>query len=133
KSYAGTQAAAGQGGSEESGQISPIVSPPDDRRFGQATLRGTMPPLPQATRTGRMNRRFLTPLFVILLVCQGAVAIDYSTPRGRVQDAISRVIAVLKDGSLDREARWERIAAVIDDSFDFRSMSQSVLATHWKR
>jgi phospholipid transport system substrate-binding protein len=80
-----------------------------------------------------MNRRFLTPLFVILLVCQGAVAIDYSTPRGRVQDAISRVIAVLKDGSLDREARWERIAAVIDDSFDFRSMSQSVLATHWKR
>jgi phospholipid transport system substrate-binding protein len=79
-----------------------------------------------------MNRRFLIPL-ALVLVFHGAAGADYSTPRGRVQDAIGRVIAVLKDASLDREARWERIAAVIDDSFDFRSMSQSVLATHWKR
>lgn len=79
-----------------------------------------------------MNNRLLVPLiFVLLLPTAGAM--DYTTPMGRVQDAIGRVIGVLKNPDLGREARWERIAAVIDDSFDFRSMSQSVLATHWKR
>ena len=39
----------------------------------------------------------------------------------------------LKDRSLDRESRWDRIAALIYEGFDFRSMSQSVLATQWQR
>jgi phospholipid transport system substrate-binding protein len=34
---------------------------------------------------------------------------------------------------MDRETRWEKIGLVINDSFDFRSMSQSVLATNWKK
>lgn len=87
---------------------------------------------PNNDKRGRMTRRLLFPLLFLLLL-PAARAVDFSTPMGRVQDAISRVVAVLKDASLDREGRWERIAAVIDDSFDFRSMSQSVLATHWKR
>jgi phospholipid transport system substrate-binding protein len=61
------------------------------------------------------------------------MAADFSTPRGRVQDSVDRVLAVLRDPSLDRDARWLKIAAVIRDGFDFRTMSQSVLATQWKK
>jgi phospholipid transport system substrate-binding protein len=56
-----------------------------------------------------------------------------STPSGRVQDSIDKVLNILNDKSLDREARWKKIGLIINDRFDFRSMSQSVLATNWKK
>lgn len=71
-------------------------------------------------------------ILILLLVAVTAHAADFSTPMGRVKDSIDRVIAILKDQTLDRETRWQRISTVIDEGFDFRSMSQSVLATHWK-
>ena len=70
---------------------------------------------------------------MILMTSSNLIAADFSTPMGRVKDSVGRVITILKDKSLDRETSWERIAAVIDDGFDFRSMSQSVLATNWKK
>ena len=74
------------------------------------------------------------PIALLLLcACTAAAATDFSTPRGRVQDSVDRVLEILRDPGLDREARWQRIAVVIEDGFDFRSMSQSVLATHWKK
>jgi len=60
-------------------------------------------------------------------------AADYSTPMGRVKDTTDRVIVILKDTTLSRDTRWSQIAALIYEGFDFRSMSQSVLATHWER
>jgi len=78
-----------------------------------------------------MTRRILAPA-LLLLAAVAAYAADFSTPMGRVKDSVERVVSVLKDTSLNRDARWNQIAAVIDESFDFRSMSQSVLATHWK-
>lgn len=68
-----------------------------------------------------------------LLLCSNLMAADYSTPMGRVKDSVEKVLNILNDSSLDRETQWRRIAVVIDDSFDFRSMSQSVLSTHWRR
>jgi phospholipid transport system substrate-binding protein len=73
-------------------------------------------------------------IFVLVLMTSANLqAADFTTPMGRVKDSVSKVIEILKDKSLDREASWEKIAAVIDDGFDFRSMSQSVLATNWKK
>jgi phospholipid transport system substrate-binding protein len=73
-------------------------------------------------------------LFVFLMVSTvNLAAADYSTPMGRVKDTTDRVISILKDESLDRESRWDQIAALIYEGFDFRSMSQSVLATQWRR
>ena len=70
----------------------------------------------------------------ILILCMlSAAAAEFSTPTARVKDSIDRVIAILKDESMDREVKWQQIAAVINEGFDFRSMSQSVLATHWRR
>ena len=75
-----------------------------------------------------------TLLFILLFLLPLTVlSADMSTPSGRVQNSIDKVIYILKDKSLDREARWKQIGFIINDSFDFRSMSQSVLATNWKK
>jgi phospholipid transport system substrate-binding protein len=39
---------------------------------------------------------------------------------------------VLKNENLEREAKWSEVGRIIYDGFDFRSMSQSVLATNWR-
>jgi len=76
-------------------------------------------------------RSFLFTFLVIFSL--NVAAVDYSIPMGRVKDTTDRVISILKDDSLGREARWDKIAALIYEGFDFRSMSQSVLATQWRR
>ncbi len=83
--------------------------------------------------TANRSLSHLPVVILLLCVCAGAAAVDFSTPRARVQDSVGRVLEILRDPGLDREARWQRIAVVIEDGFDFRSMSQSVLATEWKK
>ena len=81
-----------------------------------------------------MKMKHQALLFILLfLLSLTVLSADMSTPSGRVQDSINKVINILKDGSLDREARWKKIGLIINDRFDFRSMSQSVLATNWKK
>jgi phospholipid transport system substrate-binding protein len=71
--------------------------------------------------------------YVLLsLISLNVIAAEFSSPTSRVKDSVDRVITVLKDKSLDRQTRWDKIGIVINDSFDFRSMSQSILATNWK-
>ncbi len=73
------------------------------------------------------------PYLCLFLVLSGALlAAKFDTPTLRVKDSVDRVIVILKDKSLDRETQWEKIGVVINDGFDFRSMSQSILATNWK-
>jgi phospholipid transport system substrate-binding protein len=79
-----------------------------------------------------MCKRFLS-VFILMIFAGSAIAADFSTPTGRVQDSIEKVISILKNENLDRESRWQQIAAVIRGGFDFRSMSQSVLATNWQK
>ena len=58
---------------------------------------------------------------------------EFKSPTEQVKDSVDKVITILREQSLNREQRWEQISTIIDDRFDFRSMSQSVLATNWKR
>ena len=72
--------------------------------------------------------------YILFSLLTGVVlAEQFSTPSDRVKDSVEKVITVLKDKSLDKEDRWKKIGVVINESFDFRSMSQSVLATNWKQ
>jgi len=54
-------------------------------------------------------------------------------PTDRVKEAVDGILTVLNDGSLNRETRWEQIGGIIRTRFDIESMSQSVLATNWKK
>ena len=72
----------------------------------------------------------LMAMVLVLLLASPVLAAD--TPTDTVKDAINQVIAELKGHSLEREQRWASIGRIINDRFDFRSMSQSVLATSWQ-
>jgi phospholipid transport system substrate-binding protein len=71
-------------------------------------------------------------LFAALVLLATAVAAAPPSPTETVQEAVAAVMRILKDETLDREERWQAIGRVIDARFDFRSMSQSVLATNWR-
>lgn len=72
-------------------------------------------------------------IFLVLMSTFSVQAAVFTEPTARVKDAVNRVITILKDKELGQGERWDQIGNVIDESFDFRSMSQSVLATNWKK
>jgi len=71
-------------------------------------------------------------LFLFWIACAGS-AWAITSPTERVRDAVEQVLVILKTDELNQEQRWERIGMVINRSFDFQAMSQSVLATNWKK
>jgi len=76
--------------------------------------------------------RFRLWILLLLLGATGtAGALD--SPTHRVKAAIRDVIAVLGEEGLSREERWQQVGQVINRSFDFQAMSQSVLATNWRK
>ena len=62
-----------------------------------------------------------------------AAVVQTQTPTDRVKAAINDILVVLRNENLSREQKWSEIGRVIDAGFDFRSMSQSVLATNWQK
>jgi phospholipid transport system substrate-binding protein len=73
--------------------------------------------------------------FVLLSALAAAAAGAALGPRAQVRETVSAILAILTDksGTLDREAKWKKIADLIYDRFDFRSMSQSILAANWQQ
>lgn len=55
------------------------------------------------------------------------------TPKLTVQSAVGSVLVILRDKTLSKQVRRERIRAVIDANFDFFGMSQRVLAQNWRK
>jgi phospholipid transport system substrate-binding protein len=91
-------------------------------------IRRSDPPEPRTTMTKAIH--FGLCLFSML--CTNS-AFAITSPTERVRGAVDEVLVILKRDELNREQRWERIGMVINRSFDFQAMSQSVLATNWKK
>jgi phospholipid transport system substrate-binding protein len=72
-------------------------------------------------------------LSLLLFVPFSLVVADYTTPAGRVQDLTDRILTIIDDTPQDRNFRWNRMAALVYDGFDFRSMSQGILTNQWQR
>ncbi len=66
-----------------------------------------------------------------LLAAASAIA-AVQTPAQRVETTIAAIVDVLHREGATREEKWREIGTIIDGGFDFRSMSQSVLARHWQ-
>ncbi len=72
-------------------------------------------------------------IWVPLIIAGSLLAAEFLTPTEQIKQSVDKIITILEDETLGREQRWEGISAIINDRFDFRSMSQSVLATNWQR
>lgn len=85
----------------------------------------------QARQRAAIVCAFLS-LAVLLVTMAGAQAAAAGSPTARVRETIDQIIGILHQQGIPREETWQRVGAVINDRFDFRSMSQSVLATNWQ-
>lgn len=72
-------------------------------------------------------------IFGLLAALLPLMAVAITSPTERVRTAVDEVLGVVVDKSKTRTERVELIKHTIGTYFDFRSMSQSILATNWKR
>jgi phospholipid transport system substrate-binding protein len=67
------------------------------------------------------------------LIMAAALAVAAAVaPTDAVRKTTDRILTVLKAPEGSRAQKWKDIGAIIDSRFDFRSMSQSILATNWR-
>lgn len=78
-----------------------------------------------------MNKLISTMLCVLLLL--PASAAMAGAPIDTVTKTVDGILAFLKDGSLSKHQRRDKMRTLINDGFDFRAMSQRTLATNWKK
>jgi len=71
-------------------------------------------------------------IYLFYFCCSGANAVE-ADPGAVVKQAVERVLEITADKSIDASMRRKRIRAVINDRFDFATMSQSVLSSNWQR
>tara|TARA_R110002095_G_scaffold124525_1_gene108142 strand:- start:2325 stop:2987 length:663 start_codon:yes stop_codon:yes gene_type:complete len=81
----------------------------------------------------RKRRIGLIAIFAafIALAASAAEFTQPVTPTEHVSAVINEALTVLRDDSLDRESKWAKISEALHRHFDFRAMSQSMLAKHW--
>ncbi len=72
-------------------------------------------------------------LAVLSLSFVPVIGATHDSPTAVIKTAVEQVISVLREEHTAVDDRWQRISVVIEKNFDFQSMSQSVLATHWKK
>ena len=56
-----------------------------------------------------------------------------TSPTQTVQESVDAILALLRDDTLEQEDLRAKIRAYIKTRFDFEAMSQSTLATNWKK
>ena len=56
-----------------------------------------------------------------------------SSPKAAVKATIDRVLIILRDKHMGWSSKETMVKELVREHFDFRSMSQSVLATNWKK
>ena len=57
----------------------------------------------------------------------------HSGPKAAVKATIDRVLIILRDKQMGWSSKETMVKELVREHFDFRSMSQSVLATNWKK
>ena len=55
------------------------------------------------------------------------------TPMVEVRSSVDAIFAVLRDADLPLQEKKDKVGALAGERFDFRVMSQGVLATNWKK
>ena len=79
----------------------------------------------------RMLRR-LALSTLLVLVFSTPCAYANLTPTEMIEATIDRAVSALKKTSDSQAEKWGAIGLIIDQAFDFRSMSQNPLSEDWK-
>ncbi|MBI4693075.1 MAG: ABC transporter substrate-binding protein [Gammaproteobacteria bacterium] len=77
-------------------------------------------------------RKSRVAVFAGLIMAAALAVAAAAAPTEAVRTTTDRILGVLKAPEGSRAQKWKDIGAIIDSRFDFRSMSQSILATNWR-
>ncbi len=70
---------------------------------------------------------------LILLLAGSSLAIAEDGPKIQLKSTIDTILETLRNKTLSTDARHKKITDLINERFDFRRMSQQVLAKNWKK
>jgi phospholipid transport system substrate-binding protein len=80
-----------------------------------------------------MLKQFFVAVLVSFMMLLTESAIAGASATDAVHTSVDTIIGILRDASLDKPAKREKIRGVIAGRFDFRAMSQRTLAINWKK
>lgn len=72
-------------------------------------------------------------LFGLFLVGCVSWALASVSPSSRIKQTVDEVLKVLQMPELDRDKRRDMVKVIVRPRFDYRAMSQIILAKNWKR
>jgi len=82
----------------------------------------------------KMKKNLLFPTLICLAVMLFPLfSAAAPGPLEEVRTTVDSIIALLKRDDLSREERQDKVGAMVRERFDFKTMSQGVLATNWKK
>ncbi|MEN8180599.1 MAG: ABC transporter substrate-binding protein [Pseudomonadota bacterium] len=77
-----------------------------------------------------LTRRFV---LVLLLLSYSAWGLASISPSMRIKQTVDEVLTVLSSPELDRDKRRDMVRIIVRPRFDYRAMSQIILAKNWKK
>lgn len=80
-----------------------------------------------------MIKKIVTTLLLVSFLTGLPVLATAVSPKETVKTTVDSVLGLLRDKRLSKEARRQKMGALIEANFDFRAMSQRTLATNWKK
>ena len=78
-------------------------------------------------------RSCLRIILFLLLLGFNAWVMASITPSMRIKQTVDEVLKVLQNEDLDRQQRRDMVRIIVRPRFDYRAMSQLVLAQNWKK
>lgn len=79
-----------------------------------------------------LKRLFLMLAFAMTLAAVNIASADIS-PTDSIRGSVDGILTILQNKELDQTTRRKEMRKVINERFDFHAMSQSTLATNWKK
>lgn len=79
-----------------------------------------------------MARVMLVLAVAVTFLATGLPALA-GTPMEEVRTSVDAIFAILRDADLPLQAKKDKVSVIVRERFDFRVMSQGVLATNWKK
>ncbi len=81
-----------------------------------------------------MYKKFSWRQWLVLVTLASVITVlsAQTSPTQTVHATVDSIIAALRQKAASRAETWAKIGQIIDARFDFRRMSQSVLATNWQ-
>lgn len=81
-----------------------------------------------------MDRKFYLNVLVVAFLMLGITLKAHAdSPTDQLRNSVDAILATLKDKSMDKKHRRDKIREIVNDRFYFKAMSQQTLSRNWRK